>query len=260
MSREELQEAQRERSREFGIEVVEGAALTFPSGFPEDLRLYGDPVNLKYPVNTPARAANARARFKQNANQYREENSRRIVHTRIVEAELDFGISVSIDPEDPLDMLLPRSLRDRIARMQSDAEGDDVQKAGLADLTKTIAFTKQDAEQRLVTGIVLEPDEVDAHDHTVSAAEIEQAAHRFMSRYNEATELGVQHEMFPLEGLDLAESYIAPVDFEMGGQRVKKGTWVMVMKVTSDSLWEGVKEGRFTGFSIGGRAYISPVE
>lgn len=108
MTREQLEAARDARSSTFGIEVLEsGSALTFPKGFPMKLGLYADPVNLKYPVETVARARNARVRFKQFAANYKQDTSKKVVHTRIVKAELGHGVKPSYDPEDALDKMLP---------------------------------------------------------------------------------------------------------------------------------------------------------
>jgi len=65
--------AQKKRSEKYGIEVWEnkGENLSYPKGDPTKETLYGDPVNLKYPVAyddkklSLKRANNPRARFKQ---------------------------------------------------------------------------------------------------------------------------------------------------------------------------------------------------
>lgn len=46
------------------------------------------------------------------------------------------------------------------------------------------------------------------------------------------------------------ESYIAPIDLELGESRVPKGSWVMGAKVTDDDAWADVKSGKLTGFSV----------
>ena len=51
----------------------------------------------------------------------------------------------------------------------------------------------------------------------------------------------------------MVESYLAPADIELGGQVIRQGTWIMGVKVLDDSMWQAVKDGEYTGFSIGGR-------
>lgn len=114
MNDEKLRELQAQRSEHYGIEVLDEAALTFPKDFPTSLDEYGDPVSLKYPIDSEDRAANARVRFKQFANEYAEEASRAVVHERIIRAELSFDIEPSFDPKDDLDALLPKDLKDQL--------------------------------------------------------------------------------------------------------------------------------------------------
>lgn len=107
------------------------------------------------------------------------------------------------------------------------------------------------AEQRLVYGIVLEPETTDSQGDIYDAAAIESAAHGFMANYQN---VGHMHTALVNDGAEVVESYIAPVDFELSGQSVKLGTWVLVVHISSDLLWDQVKSGELTGFSIGGYA------
>lgn len=126
MTDDELRAAQKVRSEEYGIEVVEDAALTFPEDMPTDLELYADPVNLAYPVDTEERAQNARVRFKQFADEgYSTDESKVVVHERIVRAELAFDIVPSFDPEDKLDALLSDETKAKLeAAEKAEAEPD----------------------------------------------------------------------------------------------------------------------------------------
>jgi len=54
------------------------------------------------------------------------------------------------------------------------------------------------------------------------------------------------------------ESYLAPTDFTIGDLTVRKGTWLLAVRVLSDELWDRVKTGDLTGFSIGGSARRIP--
>ena len=127
-----------------------------------------------------------------------------------------------------------------------------------ADLSWTMPFLKKDDEERIVTGIVLEPEEVDAQGDIVSEEAIKEAAYRFLAKFNKDTELGFMHKAFGDLGMSLVESWIARQDTEMGGNPVKKGSWVMSVRIDkNDALWEKVKEGKISGFSIGGVARVS---
>jgi len=129
-TREAKEKAQAARSKKYGIEILsKGSALSYPAKAPTTESLYGDPVNLKYPLAyegatkpDPARTRNAVARFKQNYTTYSEKSSQARIYERIVRAALRVGIDVSYDPADPVDQLLPSDLKTRLQK--DDAEGD----------------------------------------------------------------------------------------------------------------------------------------
>lgn len=120
-------------------------------------------------------------------------------------------------------------------------------------------------EERLVYGIVLEPDVIDAHKDVISAEEIRAAAHRFMELYG--GQVGVQHRFQP-KGLIVLESYIAPADFTIYERKIKRGTWLLVVRVMNDAVWARIKLGlvnptdpqAFTGFSVQGMATIQRLQ
>jgi len=119
-----------------------------------------------------------------------------------------------------------------------------------------VPIQKVDTDKRLVTGVVLEPDEVDAQGDTIDEEAIERAAHNFLARYNKETEIGNLHKIFGQNGLELVESWIAPVDMKLGKGKVKRGTWLMTIRVLNDHTWQQVKTGEITGLSIGGTASV----
>ncbi len=105
-----------------------------------------------------------------------------------------------------------------------------------------------DDEKRLLYGVAMEPDAVDTHGEYTEAADIETAAHGYM----QSRLVGVQHEKeAPAE---VVESYIAQGDLTIGGQHVRKGSWVVAIKIQDDALWAAAKAGEFGGISIGGWA------
>ena len=110
-------------------------------------------------------------------------------------------------------------------------------------------------EERYVLGIVLEPERVDAQQDIYSAAEVRDAAHRFMEEYRN---LGLMHREILGEQVKILESYLAPAEFEVDGTRIKRGTWLLAVRVVDDELWGQIKTGALTGFSIGGSALRAP--
>jgi DNA adenine methylase len=66
--------------------------------------------------------------------------------------------------------------------------------------------------------------------------------------------LSFMHRSFVDGDVKILESYIAPADFHLNDTRIKKGTWLLAVRIVSDDLWEKVKQGELRGFSIGGSA------
>ncbi|GIN71141.1 hypothetical protein J14TS2_16160 [Bacillus sp. J14TS2] len=116
-------------------------------------------------------------------------------------------------------------------------------------------INKEDDEQQLVYGVVYEPgnaddsDTWDSHDDFMTAGEIEKAAHGFMK---DARNIDMQHDFEAGVG-EVVESYIAPADFDLGEETITKGSWVLVTKA-SDEVWEEIKKGEITGYSMAGTA------
>lgn len=117
-------------------------------------------------------------------------------------------------------------------------------------LDKNIPIFKIDEEKRIVGGVVYAPDEIDSQGDTANSEEIEKAAHKFNV---EVRKFKVNHKG-KNRNIDLLESYIMPADVSINNQIIKKGSWFIVCKVNDDDIWEAVKEGELTGFSMMGWA------
>lgn len=114
---------------------------------------------------------------------------------------------------------------------------------------RDVGVVKADDEQRVVYGVVLEPNVEDSQGDVISKEDIELAAHRFL--YGHAA-IGDQHRRLAPSTVRPVESYIAPCDFELGGQTVRKGSWVLATHVPDDQLWEQVKKGGKGAYSVAG--------
>jgi hypothetical protein len=122
------------------------------------------------------------------------------------------------------------------------------------------AATGDIADERYVLGVVLEPltvEDADAQGDIYDAPTIKRAAHMYMQRYQN---VGLQHKEMVSDRVILVESYIAPVQMNLGGTIIKAGSWMMAVRVDDDEMWAAVKSGAITGFSIGGWATRTPVE
>jgi site-specific DNA-cytosine methylase/site-specific DNA-adenine methylase len=118
-----------------------------------------------------------------------------------------------------------------------------------------LPVSKAEEEQRIVFGVVLEPDTVDSQGDTISAEEIIRAARLWLARYQNR---GIMHRRIVNSKLELYESYTAPVNFVLNGRKIKKGTWLLMYHVLDDAMWQDIKDGKLTGFSMGGRARRVP--
>jgi hypothetical protein len=107
------------------------------------------------------------------------------------------------------------------------------------------------SEQRVGLGIVLEPEQTDSQGDIYSAAAVRGAAERYKGG------LGLMHRR-GLKGAKVLGSYLARRAFVVDGEPVKKGTWLMLLKFTDRTLWGNVKDGDYTGLSIGGSAIKEP--
>jgi hypothetical protein len=115
-------------------------------------------------------------------------------------------------------------------------------------IKKNVELMKMDEEKQLIYGVVLVPDVEDLQGDICSKEDIEEAAHDYLvnSRLIKA-----QHRA-PTDA-DVVECYIAPVDIPLGKGIAPAGSWIMVSKIHSPAMWEAIKKGDITGYSIGGR-------
>lgn len=119
------------------------------------------------------------------------------------------------------------------------------------------------AEKRYVLGVVLEPNDgtdgplnPDTQGDVYSAADIEKAAHKWMSEF---LNVGLMHVELAGRRIVPVESFIAPVDMQLGDQKVQKGAWLLGAIIEDPNLWKAVKDGQLTGWSMGGFAVREPL-
>lgn len=132
-----------------------------------------------------------------------------------------------------------------VKKSLEDNKGDD--DTGKVKKKIECKIVKSIDDKQIIYGVVLEPDTIDAHNDIMSAEEIEKSCHFYM--LNSQT-IGLSHKKTFSEARIL-ESYIAPVSFKLGKGNVKKGSWVMAVKILDNEKWKKIKRGDFTGFSIG---------
>jgi hypothetical protein len=156
-----------------------------------------------------------------------------------------------------------------------------------------LKFIQKSEPQRYILGTVYSPDDVDCQGDYSNAKEIEKACHGFMRALQGQSSVSKQLTDGILKALseggeieidvtdvygdiqkgalgynhldwddgigDIVESYIAPADFELNGEQVKKGTWLMGV-ILSPEKFEEVQKGALTGFSMGGSGNRIPDE
>lgn len=114
---------------------------------------------------------------------------------------------------------------------------------------RLLPVDKRAGDQQVVFGVVLEPGTIDAHGDTIDAATIEKAAHEWLAKFQTR---GLMHRSNVNAKVQIYESYLAPVALTIGGQKVKKGTWLLMYKILDPELWKKIRKGELTGFSMGG--------
>ncbi len=117
---------------------------------------------------------------------------------------------------------------------------------------KMYKVMKSDAAKQIVYGVVLTPEEIDSQGEWMTPQDIERTAHLYLQK---SRVVGSNHA--GLVNAVPVESYISPCDFTMdsdvyGKQDVKKGAWVVAMKILDPKEWDKIIEGEYTGFSVGG--------
>jgi hypothetical protein len=138
-----------------------------------------------------------------------------------------------------------------LALLQQEPEQDEEHR----EQVDLLPVDKADEDKQIVFGEVLVPEKEDLHGSLISADEIERAAHLWLARFQDR---GQQHDRIVNSKMEIFESYLAPTNLTIGGRKVKKGTWLLMLHVTDDALWKDVKDGKFTGFSMGGFARKVP--
>lgn len=120
---------------------------------------------------------------------------------------------------------------------------------GTATFTTFGRIIRKDVENHYVTGIVYEPMAEDTDGNFMTEEEITKAAYYFAKN---GDKVDLQHSFEPLDGAAVVENWVAKADFEIDGEKVRKGTWLMTVEVPAGEVWDGIAKGDISGFSMGG--------
>jgi len=112
----------------------------------------------------------------------------------------------------------------------------------------TLIAKEKDKDQHICYGIVYEPGVTDAQGDIANEEEIRKACYSFME---ESLVFKMSHRGKNLK-IKVLENYIAPDDFTIEKQPVKKGSWVMSVRILDELVWEKIKKGELAGYSIAG--------
>lgn len=119
-------------------------------------------------------------------------------------------------------------------------------------LPDTVSIFKVKEEEQIVGGIVYEPKKEDSQGDYSTEEEIRQACYYYMEH---ARKFKLQHEGAPISSkINILENYIAPQNLDIAGEKVSKGSWILIIRIRDAALWDLVKKEKVTGFSMAGIA------
>lgn len=120
-------------------------------------------------------------------------------------------------------------------------------------VAKVVSFKRTKDDRQIAYGEVYAPMDVDTHGEFMSAVDVETLAHKFMLKAL-TQNIDVMHDN--QDGRAAAvESFIA----REGDPHFTPGAWVLGVKVFDRSLWQKIKSGQITGFSMQARVRQIPM-
>jgi len=123
--------------------------------------------------------------------------------------------------------------------------------------TSSDLFKSLNEDMKIFTCVALRPNCIDSHGDIYSEEVVLKGAHSFLEH---CLNTALQHEVeVEKSDVSVVESYIAPIDMEIGTGQVLKGDWVVSLKVHNDEVWKACKDGVFTGLSVGCTATLRNV-
>jgi len=141
---------------------------------------------------------------------------------------------------------------------ESGIKPDDEEEISISKSRHFVPIIKVAKDEQIVTGVALKTGVVDAQGDSIPDHVVKDAAYNFLASFNRTTKLGFMHKKFNVN-FQLLESYIAPQDLTINKKTIKKGWWVVTVKVLNSKVWKLIKEGKITGFSIGGKAKVKKI-
>jgi hypothetical protein len=138
-------------------------------------------------------------------------------------------------------------------------EKEEKLEASAAEFDVEFEIHKGNFVNGLVYGVVYEPMKEDSQGHWMTSIDIEKMANEFLpTALRDGTWTDKNHNADEtLRDVEIAQSYIAPCDFSFpNGEKVTKGTWVLVSKVNNEELKKEIEDGLITGYSLQGMGRV----
>lgn len=120
-----------------------------------------------------------------------------------------------------------------------------------SNLPNEVLITKTDKINKIVFGVVYEPEDIDTDGETISKEHVAKMAWNFISSglYDK---IDINHS-FKESGSKVVESFVA----RKGDLDFPEDAWVLGVQ-TSDAAWEQILAGELNGFSLAGPSSKSP--
>jgi len=122
-------------------------------------------------------------------------------------------------------------------------------------LTKQIKVIVKSEDEMICTGIVYEPDIIDSQSDFTDALEISKACYDYIVN---ARRIHLNHSGKVVKS-EILENFIAPVTYDIVSPdgtitTVKKGGWILSLRIKDQQIWEKIKAGELNGLSMAGIA------
>ncbi|WP_397602182.1 XkdF-like putative serine protease domain-containing protein [Silvanigrella sp.] len=103
---------------------------------------------------------------------------------------------------------------------------------------------------KYITGLIIQPNVVDYEGHYFTEQAIEKAANDFLKE--KKLQIGKNHYKIS-DDLSMVQSRVLENEEIFNDVVIKKGSWVGKFEILTDKLKDEIKEGKYNGFSIGGK-------
>ena len=152
-------------------------------------------------------------------------------------------------------------------------DGDAARKSYSRSQPLAVSVVKVDDEKRVVYGVALSPHVVgDSQGDWVPPSEVEDAAHAFLTgsrvigfgHEREADAVPVESFVWPYPTPDDRAKAMRNEAHQAYRQRfgagvVRSGDWIVGTRVNDEAIWQAIKAGELTSYSIGGWGQRTPV-